>query len=163
MGIDFFWQCKKGILNYVILQPLITFIRFVIYLCDKKTHHDDSRQVLASACNACVGGLIMVWPEHGASCRLQKHARRVAPLLACSLQLASLVLPPHRLFQGTLLELQHSSCATPACLPSIVCIWVARWGFSQAGMCLGLHLCQAILLCPPLLPKPAGHSNAAVR
>ena len=44
MGIDFFWQCKKGILNYVILQPLITFVRFVIYLCDQKTHHDDSRQ-----------------------------------------------------------------------------------------------------------------------
>ena len=55
MGIDFFWQCKKGILNYVILQPLITFIRFVIYLCDQKTHHDDSRQVPASARTACVG------------------------------------------------------------------------------------------------------------
>ena len=55
MGIDFFWQCKKGILNYVILQPLITFVRFVIYLCDQKTHHDDSRQVLALACTAFLG------------------------------------------------------------------------------------------------------------
>ena len=29
MGIDFFWQCKKGILNYVILRPLMSAVSLI--------------------------------------------------------------------------------------------------------------------------------------
>ena len=29
MGVDFFWQCKKGILNYVILRPLMSAVSLI--------------------------------------------------------------------------------------------------------------------------------------
>lgn len=36
MGIDFFWQCKKGILNYVILRPLMSAVSLIANAFDSR-------------------------------------------------------------------------------------------------------------------------------
>lgn len=36
MGVDFFWQCKKGILNYVILRPLMSAVSLISNAFDSR-------------------------------------------------------------------------------------------------------------------------------
>lgn len=36
MGVDFFWQCKKGILNYVILRPLMSAVSLISNALDSR-------------------------------------------------------------------------------------------------------------------------------
>lgn len=36
MGISFFWECKKGILNYVILRPLMTMVSLISNAFDSR-------------------------------------------------------------------------------------------------------------------------------